>query len=117
MHSACQSEAPLEVSVEQSSARLQRGDAVALIDVREPEEHAIAQLAGAELTPMGTVPQSLALLERLSDGKALIVFCHHGVRSLHVAQWLRGQGIDNAQSMQGGIDAWSRLIDPAVPRY
>jgi rhodanese-related sulfurtransferase len=45
------------------------------------------------------------------------VFCHHGVRSLHVVNWLRGHGIENAQSMQGGIDAWSRRIDPTVPRY
>ncbi len=47
----------------------------------------------------------------------LILFCHHGVRSLHVAAWLRERGVENAQSMAGGIDQWSREIDPSVPRY
>lgn len=113
MHSGCQS----EISVEEVHQRVAHGEAVALIDVREPEEHVIAGLPGAELIPMGTVPQRLPHLEGLSDLKPLIVFCHHGVRSLHVVNWLRGRGIENAQSMQGGIDAWSRRIDPTVPRY
>jgi len=47
----------------------------------------------------------------------LIVFCHHGVRSLSVVDWLRRQGVENCQSMAGGIDAWSTMIDASVPRY
>ena len=117
MHSGCQSPSPIEISVEEAGAIAARGESVAWIDVREPEEHAIAHLPGAEFIPMGSVPQHLQTLERLSDDKPLIVFCHHGVRSLHVTAWLRNHGIENAQSLQGGIDAWSRLIDPAVPRY
>ena len=113
MHSGCQ----IEISVEDVRLQVARGESVALIDVREPAEYALARLDGATLIPMATVPQRLPFLEGLSDEKMLIVFCHHGVRSLHVVNWLRGQGIENAQSMQGGIDAWSRLIDPSVPRY
>lgn len=116
MHSDRQFEA-LEISVEETKRRMDAGDPTILIDVREPEEHALAQLAGAELIPMGTIPQHLAHLEGLSDDQALIVFCHLGVRSLMVVEWLRGHGVDNVQSMQGGIDAWSRVIDPAVTRY
>jgi rhodanese-related sulfurtransferase len=112
MHSACQ--LPLEITVAEVQKRL---GGVALIDVREPDEHAIARMEGAELIPMGAVPQHLAHLEGVSDEKDLIVLCHHGVRSLIVAQWLREHGIENAQSMQGGIDAWSRLIDTTIPRY
>jgi len=47
----------------------------------------------------------------------IVVLCHHGQRSLSVAMWLRGQGFERAQSLAGGIDAWSRVIDPSVPRY
>ncbi len=113
MHSSCQ----FEISVGDVQQRLANGESVALIDVREPDEHAIASLAGAELIPLGTIPQRLPHLEGLSDEKPLIVFCHHGVRSLHVVNWLRAHGVENAQSMQGGIDAWSRSVDPTVPRY
>jgi rhodanese-related sulfurtransferase len=113
MHSGCQS----EITVAEAHQRVANGESVALIDVREPEEHALASLAGAELIPMGSIPQRLAHLELVSGEKSLIVFCHHGVRSLHVVNWLRAHGIENAQSMEGGIDAWSRSIDPTVPRY
>lgn len=85
-----------------------------MIDVREPAEHAVCQIEGAELIPMRTVPQRLADLDR--DDSRIVVFCHHGVRSLSVVDWLRKQGIE-CQSMAGGIDLWSVQIDPGVPRY
>ncbi len=85
------------------------------IDVREPSEHATARIEGAQLIPMRTIPQRLMELEDRDE--RLVVFCHHGVRSLQVAAWLREHGVENAQSMIGGIDAWSQRIDPAVPRY
>ena len=64
---------------------------------------------------MQTIPQHLSELD--NPESRIVVFCHHGVRSLSVADWLRRQGVENCQSMAGGIDRWSALIDPAVPRY
>jgi rhodanese-related sulfurtransferase len=89
--------------------------AVRLIDVREPEEHDICRIEGARLIPMRSVPEHLQELD--DDGPPLIVFCHHGVRSLSVVDWLRRQGVENCRSMAGGIDLWSLQVDPAVPRY
>jgi len=86
-----------------------------MIDVREPAEHALCRIEGAELIPMRSIPEHLNDLD--DDGPPLIVFCHHGVRSLSVVDWLRRQGVENCQSMAGGIDAWSTIIDPMVPRY
>lgn len=97
--------------------RLDRGEPLSLVDVREPFEHQQASIAGARLIPMGAVPASLQEVERLSDEGPVVVFCHHGVRSLQVANWLREQGVQNCQSMAGGIDRWSREVDPRVPRY
>ncbi len=90
---------------------------VVLLDVREPFEHAIARLDGARLIPMGYVPTSLPEIERLSDEALVVVYCHHGIRSLNVVHWLRGQGVDNCVSLAGGIDRWSREIDASIPRY
>jgi rhodanese-related sulfurtransferase len=86
-----------------------------LLDVREPWEFQTASFPGALLMPMGDVT-SRAHAELDPDGH-IVVLCHHGQRSLSVAMWLRAQGFDHAQSLAGGIDAWSRLIDPTVPRY
>ena len=85
--------------------------------MREPSEFQIARIEGAELIPMRTVPAELQKLEGYSDDGTLIVFCHHGVRSLQVVNWLREHDVAACQSMTGGIDRWSAEIDPAVPRY
>jgi rhodanese-related sulfurtransferase len=86
-----------------------------LLDVREPWEAQTASLPGGILMPMGDVP-SRAHAE-LDPDAHIVVLCHHGQRSLSVAMWLRAQGFDYAQSLAGGIDAWSRTIDPTVPLY
>jgi rhodanese-related sulfurtransferase len=86
-----------------------------LLDVREPWEFQTASLPGALLMPMGEVT-SRAHTE-LDPDTHIVVLCHHGQRSLSVAMWLRNQGFDQAQSLAGGIDAWSRTIDPTTPRY
>jgi rhodanese-related sulfurtransferase len=106
---------PLEVSPSEVKARIDSGEAVRLIDVREVQEHQLTRIEGAELIPMNSIPRHLQDLD--DDGPGLIVFCHHGVRSLSVVDWLRRQGIENCQSMSGGIDLWSLTVDPAVPRY
>lgn len=108
---------PFETSPQEVKRRAETGESICLIDVREPEEHAIASIAGARLIPMRTVPAHLQQLEAGAEDATLVVFCHHGVRSLQVVNWLREQGIANCQSLAGGIDAWSAEVDPGVPRY
>jgi rhodanese-related sulfurtransferase len=107
----------MEVTVADVKKRLDAGEVLHLIDVREVQEHQVSSIAGAELIPMNTVPQQLQHLEALADEAPLIVFCHHGMRSLNVVSWLRQQGVADCVSMSGGIDAWSLSIDPGVPRY
>ena len=86
-----------------------------LLDVREPWEFQTANLPYSLLMPMGEIT-SRAHTE-LDPDQPIVVLCHHGQRSLSVTMWLREQGFDHAQSLAGGIDAWSRTIDPKVPRY
>jgi len=105
----------MEITPAEVKAKLDAGEPLRLIDVREPEEFAICRIAGAALLPMRSIPQHLNDLD--NGGPELVVFCHHGVRSLSVVDWLRRQGVENCRSMSGGIDAWSLQIDPAVPRY
>ncbi len=108
---------PFEISATDVKAQLDTGERLVLIDVREPFEHAITSIAGAELIPMNTVPARLADIDKQADSATVVVFCHHGMRSLNVVNWLRGQGVEACQSMAGGIEAWSTLVDPRVPRY
>ena len=107
---------PFEITPLEAKQKWQAGEAV-LIDVREKGEHQIASIEGAELIPMGTVPQRLPHLEELADENLVVVFCHHGVRSLNVVNWLRQHGVAECVSMAGGIDRWTTMVDPAVPRY
>lgn len=104
----------LEISAREVKERLDRGDKLMLVDVREPHEYEVCHIEGALLIPMGSVP---ANLQKLDVDEDVICFCHHGMRSMDVANWLRGQGIKSAKSMAGGIDRWSVEIDPSVPRY
>lgn len=108
---------PPEITPQDVQRRLQFGEKLALIDVREPGEFQLARIAGAELIPMRAVPAELSRLDAQAEETPLIVFCHHGVRSLNVVHWLREQGVGACQSMAGGIDRWSLEIDPSVPRY
>jgi len=104
----------LEITPAEVKQRLDRGEKLALIDVREPWEFNICSIEGAKLIPMGMVPANLQALD--SDDE-IIVYCHRGMRSLDVAVWLRGQGVAQAKSLAGGIERWSLEIDPNVPRY
>ncbi len=108
---------PLEITPREVQRRLQAGEKLALIDVREPGEFQLARIPNAELIPMRTVPAELSRLDSQAEESPLIVFCHHGVRSLNVVHWLREQGVEACLSMAGGIERWSLEIDPAVPRY
>jgi rhodanese-related sulfurtransferase len=104
----------LEILPSDVKQRLDRGEKMLLVDVREPHEFAICHIEGAVLIPMGTIP---ANLQKLDTDEDVICFCHHGMRSMDVANWLRAQGVKSAKSMAGGIDRWSLEIDPKVPRY
>src|SRR5262245_48969612 len=108
---------PIEISPLDVKRLLDEGATVKLIDVREPFEHQITRIEGAELIPMNTIPPRLQEIEAKGENATLVFFCHHGMRSLNVADWLRRQGVENCQSMSGGIDRWSLEIDPKVPRY
>ena len=108
---------PLEISAREVKRLMDAGEKLFLIDVREPHEYATSKIDDSQLIPMRTVPANLSSLEAKADEGLLVVYCHHGVRSLQVANWLREQGVAECQSMAGGIDAWSCDIDPSVPRY
>ncbi len=103
-----------EITPEEVASRLQRGDGLVLLDCREPEEWQQARIDGALLIPMGDVPGRLT---ELDPEQPTIIYCHHGIRSRSVAHFLAQQDFDEVRSMTGGIDAWSRTIDPTVPRY
>ena len=86
-----------------------------LVDVREQWEFNTAHIDNSLLMPMGDVPARAH--QELEPDEPIVVLCHHGARSLNVTMWLRQQGFEQAQSLAGGIDAWSRTIDPTIPRY
>jgi rhodanese-related sulfurtransferase len=97
------------------TAILLREKKARIVDVREPWEVATARIEGALTMPMGEV--AARAHQELDSDEHVVVFCHAGVRSMNVTVWMRNQGFENVQSMRGGIDAWSREVDSAVPRY
>lgn len=111
-------ETPLEIGPMDVSNLLQRpGERTfRLIDCREESEWQICHLPHAQLVPLSRfgelVPQMFT-----DTQEHVIIYCHHGMRSLRAAQFLRQHGFARAQSMSGGIDAWSDMVDPATPRY
>ena len=106
--------ANIEVTPREVSERLERGDEFLFVDVREKWEHETSRIEGAILIPLREIP---ANLQRLAGAREIVFFCHHGMRSLDAAAWVRSQGIEGAQSMSGGIERWSIEVDPSVPRY
>jgi len=105
----------LEITPEEFASLRRQAKPYRLIDVREPFEVAIAKLDNSEDIPMRAIPGCLGQLE--GDDRPLVILCHHGVRSLQVVCWLREQGLENCRSLTGGIERWSRDVDPEVPRY
>jgi rhodanese-related sulfurtransferase len=106
----------LEISARDVATRLASENAgLVLLDVREPWEFQTAQIAGSKLMPMGEVASRV--FQEVDPEAHVVTVCHSGVRSLNVAVWMRNQGFENVQSLSGGIDSWSREVDPGVPRY
>ena len=104
-----------EIDPESVERMSKGGERFTLLDVREPWEFDAARIEGAKLIPMGDVPSRAH--QELDPDDHIVIYCHHGVRSMNVTVWLRQQGFDKAQSMAGGIDAWSRRVDAKVPVY
>lgn len=105
-----------EINVTEARARLSSATPPRLIDVREPDEWAIAKIDGAELLPLSQWPAIAQ--EKLTDpSEPLLIQCHHGGRSAQAAAFLIRSGFTDVHNVAGGIDAWSLEVDPAVPRY
>lgn len=95
-------------------ARLDRGENVFVLDVREPGEIAIAPFPRASHIAMGDIPSRVG---ELVPERETVVVCHHGVRSAQVAMYLARMGFERVLNLTGGIDAWSEEADPSTPRY
>ena len=106
--------AHIEVTPREVSQRIERGDKFLLVDVREKWEYEAAHIEGSVLVPLRELPMCL---EQLSAAGDVVCMCHHGVRSMDAAAWLRSKGVAGARSMAGGIDRWTVEVDPLVPRY
>jgi len=105
----------LEITVDQLKQQLASDHPPLLLDVREPWEYATAHVPNSTHIPMDQIPARA--FNEFDEDQPIAVMCHHGARSLSVANWLRQQGFKNAQSVTGGIDLWSQVIDPTIPRY
>jgi rhodanese-related sulfurtransferase len=103
-----------EIFPRQLKERMERGDTLLILDVREPEEIALAAFPDATHIPMGEVPGRLS---ELDPQRETVVVCHHGIRSAQVAGYLATLGFARVLNLTGGIDAWSVTVDSAVPRY
>lgn len=114
--SEAESPLPVEIDCETVHRETAAEDAPLLLDCREPDEWAIVRLDGAVLIPMGELPDRLGEIDDRRDQR-IVVYCHHGGRSLRVASWLRANGFPHAQSLAGGVDAWAQVIDRSLPRY
>src|SRR5258707_1559175 len=97
----------LEITPAEAKQRLDRGEGVLLVDVREPWEFELCRINGAKLIPMGTVP---ANLQALDTDDEVICYCHHGMRSLDVAVLLAGPGGAPGQSLARGTELWARVM-------
>ncbi|MFN6462151.1 MAG: rhodanese-like domain-containing protein [Nostoc sp. DedVER02] len=108
-----------QISVQELAQRLSSGDgSIQLVDVREPEELAIANIEGFVNLPLSQFAEWGHEIPTLFNPEAeTLVLCHHGIRSAQMCQWLIAQGFTNVQNISGGIDAYSVLVDHSIPQY
>ncbi|OLP16293.1 rhodanese-related sulfurtransferase [Leptolyngbya sp. 'hensonii'] len=107
-----------EISVKALAERMQSEDNVQLVDVREPQELEMASIEGFDNFPLSRFSEwGEQIKTRLDPDLETLVICHHGMRSAQMCQWLIGQGFTNVKNVAGGIDAYSVLVNPQVPRY
>lgn len=106
------------LSVDGLAQRLNHGDDLQLIDVREPAEIAIASIDGFTNLPLSEFEAwSDHIHSQFEAEKETVVLCHHGMRSAQMCLWLAQQGFTQLKNVTGGIDAYSVIVDPSVPRY
>ncbi|PJJ54785.1 rhodanese-like domain-containing protein [Hymenobacter chitinivorans] len=104
-----------EITPEDLHARLQQGEALHLLDVREPMEFDYCQLSGSQLIPLGEIARRW---EEVPTDQPVVLICHHGVRSAQALSFLQHRhGLTNLLNLRGGIHAWSVRVDPTVPVY
>ena len=106
----------LEIDCRTVHSRLESEESFLLLDCREQTEYDLVHIEEAVLLPMSEIQDRVAELKEHS-AKEIIVYCHHGMRSLQVTQWLLQQGFENVKSMNGGIDAWASEIDTTMAKY
>ena len=108
-----------QITVEQLASYLAEStQTLQLLDVREPEEVAIARIDGFEVLPLSQFGEWADQIEsRFEKDAETIVMCHHGMRSAQMCQWLMNQGFTNVKNLVGGIDLYATAVDPAIPRY
>jgi len=90
------------------------GQDMFMLDVREPWEFATCRIETSINIPMNRIPSALATLD---PGRETLVICHHGARSMQVADYLESAGFANVINLQGGIDAWAKSVDPGMSQY
>jgi rhodanese-related sulfurtransferase len=103
-----------EITVHTLKAKRDAGASIVLLDVREPEEVALAHIAGSIHIPMGEIP---GRLHEFDLDQEIVVYCHHGIRSMYVANFLLQRDFANVANLAGGIDAWAEEIEPGMVRY
>lgn len=103
-----------DITPKQLKSRLDAGEDIDIIDVREDWEVAQGMLANAIHIPMDDIPDNV---DQISHDTPVVIMCHSGSRSEQVAMWMETEGFDNVLNLVGGIDQWSREIDPSIPRY
>jgi adenylyltransferase/sulfurtransferase len=105
-----------QITPDELAKRLRSGETIFLLDVRQPWEHEIVALAASRLIPLNELPERLDEVDP-PKGVPVVVYCHHGIRSLTGAALLEQAGHREVYSLAGGIDLWSQLVDPSLPRY
>jgi rhodanese-related sulfurtransferase len=113
IHRSNDMEKDLEITPRETAELLKQGK-IKLLDVRTPEEYAIASVPGSVLADQNLAQE---IMQTWPKDTAIVTMCHHGMRSLDAAAYLRGHGFENTKSMSGGIEAWALEIDSSVPRY
>ena len=103
-----------EISVQDLKARLEAGEDLVILDVREPWERDLCALPNSRHAPMQRVP---TVINELAPEDEVIVYCHTGVRSFHVGKFLEHNGFKNVFNLRGGIEAWAREVDNTLARY
>jgi rhodanese-related sulfurtransferase len=98
----------------EAAERIKNGEKFRFIDVREPQEFAVAHVEGAELLPLTRFNE---WIDSLDPEEEIVVMCHHGIRSANVCMFLVRNGFEKVYNLEGGIDLWSKEVDPNVPRY